>query len=148
MKYLLLVACIAISSSSFGQCSCQQPKEMIYLQKSAKNPSYLCGDVLDKFGKDKIITEFLMGNCYDDTLQMNQMHNEGVSFLFQLTPTGYVLIEIDLEIENKKYVYPPTYLRMEIVIKNNKATIRESQIKAAPVVAYLRKNFKKTEELY
>jgi hypothetical protein len=148
MRYVLLVACIALSSSSYGQCHCQQPKEMIYMQKSAKNPLYLCGDVLDSFGKDKIISEFIMGNCHDDTLQINQMHNEGASFLFQLTPAGYLLTEIDLSIEDKKYDYPQTYLRMEIVIKDNKATVRETKVKAAPVVSYLRKNFKKTEELY
>jgi hypothetical protein len=146
---LLIIAGILFSIHGFSQkCSCQPTKEKIFSKKIPGDSLLLCGYKYDTFGNNKIISEFTLMLCKKDSILLDQMHNEGAAFLYQQIPGGIAITEIDLQIENRKYIYPETFLRIRVVVESGKLGILKNEVKAEPVISYLKKNFKKITELF
>lgn len=79
---------------------------------------------------------------------VNNFHNEGASFLFQPAENKIILTSIDLQIENKKYIFPEKLTCLMVQIRNGKPALCYSEVRAEPVIAHLKKNFKHLTELY
>jgi hypothetical protein len=140
---LLILALTLTGLHSFAQdCNCPKSKSCIYHTAILS----VCGNVLDSAGTEKIISEFTVRS--GDSLLVDQMHNEGASFLFQKTRTILVITEIDLEIRDGKYIHPEKFSRTVVQLVKGKPVVFHSKVEAVPLVARLRKDFKKTTELY
>lgn len=140
---LLVLALTLTGLQSFAQdCNCPKPRSCIY------NTGILavCGNVLDSAGNDRIISKFTVRS--GDSLLVDQLNNERATFLLHQTRTILVITEIDLEVKNGKYIYPEKYSRTVIQLVKGKPVVFHSSVDAIPIVAHLRKDFKKTTELY
>lgn len=132
----------AALGGSAQQAPCPKGKQLIYEHA----PWTLCGTVLDSSGFEKLISKFRLSTS--DSLLIDEMHNEGASFLLQASRRHLVITAIDLEIKEGKYKFPEMFSRRVIHLVNGKTVIYQSTVRAAPLVAHLKKDFKKTTELY
>ncbi|HEX2628334.1 MAG TPA: hypothetical protein VHM26_04965 [Chitinophagaceae bacterium] len=105
-------------------------------------------DVYDRYGKEMIVGEFILQHLNTDSLLMNQLHNEGAAWLLQYGNNRVTLTLLDMMQENGKYEYPKQFTQTIIDIKQGAIHMYEKNIEAAPLVLYLKKNFKKLRELF
>lgn len=123
-------------------CACEMSKQCIFNNGKIS----ICGYALDSFRTEKLITELTVFN--DDSLLINNLHNEGASFLLQIKKDKILLIDIDLQIENGKYKYPEKFVCATIRFDQKVSSVYYSDVKAEPIVDHLGKNFKNITELY
>ena len=120
-------------------------KEYIILNNAIKNRVVLMAEILDRYGNDKVITEFLLSDSKADSVIEDEVHNEGDAFLYQPIKNGFTLTLID-EVPDEKGKLPSTFEQHQIIMINQKLKVKEKYILSGPIVNYL-KRFKKYQKM-
>jgi hypothetical protein len=137
---LILAATVFFVTPSNGQiCKCD------YFHKSVQSlyngkilQVRVCAELLDSYKGDKVITEFFISDCSQDSTLDNQMHNEGQAFLMQPGKNGFSVISID-ETYDKTEPVPVTFLSVTYYLMAGKLKIRREAVPSKPIIEYLKK---------
>jgi len=105
----------------------------------------VCGELLDLYKQDKVITEFFIVNCRRDTIVNDQIHNEGAAFLLRPGINGFSVTRIDVPADEKDPV-PAKFESVTYYIESGKLKTRNEEVLSRPIVQYLKK-FKKYQEI-
>ena len=141
-SWLFLLFAGAPFFAAAQECSCSKGMTCIY-----KTPQLaICGTVLDSSGSEKIISKFTVSSA--DSMLIDERNNQGASFLLASSRSLLVITEIKLEIKEDKYKYPEKYARRVVQVVKGKPVLFQSEVRAMPIVAHLRNDFKKIRELY
>ena len=149
----ILILMLAVSLAGFAQRKAPldwgDKEKWIYKIGALKKDSLAIEtDVNDRYGKEMIVSEFLLHHLNTDSLLMNQLHNEGAAWLLQYGNSRLTLTLLDMMEENGQYTFQTQFTQTIIGIKNGAIQMYEKNIAAAPLVLYLNKNFKKLRELF
>ena len=153
LRSVIIILLLAVSSTGFAQRKATldwgDKEKWIYKIGVLKKDSLAIEtDVNDRYGKEMIVSEFLLHHLNTDSLLMDQLHNEGAAWLLQYGNSRLTLTLLDMMQENGKYVFPKQFTQTIIDIKKGAIQVYEKNIEAAPLVSYLKKNFKKLRELF
>lgn len=144
-KFLFAILIFPFQVSAQKSSTTWPGKERIVLNGSIKNRVVLFAEILDRYGKDKVITEFFLTDSKADSVIEDQVHNEWEAFSYQPIKNGFILTMID-EVPDEKGKLPSTFEQHQIVMINQKLRVTEKFIPSGPMVNYLKK-FKKYQKM-
>jgi hypothetical protein len=137
---LILAATVFFATHLNGQsCKCDYFHKQVYSLYNGKTLHVrICAELLDSYKGDKVITEFFILDCRQDSTLDNQVHNEGQAFLMQPGKNGFSIILID-EPYDKTEPVPATFPSVTYYLVAGKLKIRSKAVPSKPVVEYLKK---------
>lgn len=153
LRCTIIILLLAVSATGFAQrkdsLNWGDKERWIYKIGVLKKDSVSINtDVYDRYGKEMIVGEFHLRHLNTDSLLMDQLHNEGAAWLLQYENNRLTLTLLDMMQENGKYEHPKQFSQTVIDIKQGVIQMHEKNIEAAPLVLYLKKNFKKLREIF
>ncbi len=144
--FILGVVTLLAKSSDAQTCNCDQYHRKIYSLYNGKTLQLrVCGELVDSYNRDKVITEFFIMDCRQDTMVENQIHNEGQVFLLKPLNQGFSIISIDVPADEKDPI-PQKFQSITWYTINGKLKVRNEEIPSKPIVQYLKK-FKEYQKI-
>ncbi len=144
--FILGVTAFFVITTNAQTCSCDYYHTKIYSLYNAKILQLrVCGDLIDFYKQDKVITEFFITDCRQDTVVNNQIHNEGEAFLLKPLNNGFSVILIDIPLDETDPV-PAKFQSLTYYIESNKLKMRNEEIPSKPIIQYLKK-FQKYQKI-
>jgi hypothetical protein len=140
-----LISLFFTNSIAAQSCSCDQFHTKLFSLYDGKNLRLrVCGEELDRYQKDKIISEFFVTDCRKDSMLLNTIHDEGDAFLLQPVKNGFSITLIALPFD-KNDKTPAFFDSFFFYIKNGRIQTREKKLNSKPIIQYLKKFLKYQE---
>ena len=145
----LVVSIVVFFFMSFANaqsCSGDKYHKKIFRLSNGRNIwLQVCGDLLDTYGKDRVVTEFYIADCIADTTVLDTIHDEGDAFLLRPFNNGFSIVLLEMPYEPKDLI-PMFFEEWIFKIVNAKLIASQHKVLSKPIVAYLKK-FKEYQKI-